>query len=196
MKEYYPKYGMREMSDHDILFDASRAEDVRTMMERLGFRAEHFGTGNHDCYYKKPVLNFEMHRALFGPDHDEKLYAYYKDTKNRLIGDGWEKHFSPEDFYPYMTAHEYKHYSVSGTGLRSLLDTYVYLKKEQLDMDYVTATRCVKTDGEKSGTRWAVSLSRSAKRTRHTRRMPAYIHSSMSISCFCRSFPSIGSFSL
>ena len=55
------------------------------------------------------------------------------------MGDGYEKHFSPEDFYLYVTAHEYKHYTGGGTGLRSVLDTYVYLQKKKLDMDYVTA---------------------------------------------------------
>ena len=38
-----------------------------------------------------------------------------------------------------MLAHEYKHYSNSGTGLRSLLDTYVFLKKycEPLNTEYI-----------------------------------------------------------
>ncbi|MBQ4312285.1 MAG: nucleotidyltransferase family protein [Oscillospiraceae bacterium] len=139
LQDFYPKAGMREMADHDILFDVDRADDVKAMMESLGFKAEHFGSGNHDCYYKAPVLNFEMHRSLFSTSHDEKLYGYYCDIGRRLIGEGCEKHFSPEDFYLYMTAHEYKHYSGSGTGLRSLLDTYVYLQKQELDMVYVTA---------------------------------------------------------
>ena len=38
-----------------------------------------------------------------------------------------------------MIAHEYKHYSTGGTGRRSLLDTYVYLQKNDLDMAYVAA---------------------------------------------------------
>ncbi|MBQ6441284.1 MAG: nucleotidyltransferase family protein [Lachnospiraceae bacterium] len=137
LKGYYPVFGMRQMADHDILFDAERAEDVKTIMESLGFEVKHFGASNHDCYYKEPVCNFEMHRALFGPSHDERLYTYYRDVQDRLIGDGCEKHFSPEDFYLYMTAHEYKHYSGGGTGLRSLLDTYVYLHGVSLDMVYV-----------------------------------------------------------
>ena len=139
LQHLYPIYGMRQMSDHDILFDAKRADDVKGIMEGLGFSAEHFGAGNHDVYHKEPVSNFEMHRALFGPGHEEKLYAYYKDVEKRLLGDGYEKHFSPEDFYIYVTAHEYKHYSVSGTGLRSLVDTYVCLQKQSMDMGYVAA---------------------------------------------------------
>lgn len=139
LKELYPKHGMREFADHDILFDASRAEDVKTIMEGLGFTAKHFGASNHDCYYKNPCLNFEMHRALFGPSHDEKLYTYYQHVEDRLVGDSCEKHFTPEDFYLYFLAHEYKHYAASGTGLRSLMDTCVYLNAMSLDMDYVAA---------------------------------------------------------
>ncbi len=139
LQHLYPIYGMRQMSDHDILFDAGRAEDVKNIFEKLGFQTEHFGSSNHDVYYKLPVSNFEMHRALFGPGQNEKLVTYYRDIEKRLLGDSYEKNLSPEDFYIYITAHEYKHFSGAGTGLRSLLDTYVYLQKEKLDMDYVTA---------------------------------------------------------
>ena len=138
LQHLYPVYGMRQMSDHDILFDAKRADDVKAIMERLGFSTEHFDTSHHDVYHKEPVSNFEMHRELFDISHDEKLHAYYKNVEERLLGDGYEKHLSPEDFYIYVTAHDYKHYSMGGTGLRSLLDTYVYLQKVKLDMDYVT----------------------------------------------------------
>ena len=73
LKELYPAIGMRQMSDNDILYDASRSEDVRRIMEGRGFTTERIGKGNHDIYYKPPVLNFEMHTALFGPGHEKKL---------------------------------------------------------------------------------------------------------------------------
>ena len=40
-----------------------------------------------------------------------------------------------------MTAHEWKHYNGSGTGIRSLLDCYVYckVKGNTLDWEYITA---------------------------------------------------------
>ena len=142
LKDYYPAYGLRQMADHDILIDADRAGDVKAIMEEMGFRSEHFGAGNHDCYYKEPVCNFEMHRALFGMGNPDEMQAYYGKVKERLLQDEGRQygyHFTPEDFYIYMIAHEYKHYSAGGTGLRSLLDTYVYLKKVPLDMEYVAA---------------------------------------------------------
>ena len=86
------------------------------------------------------------------------MQEYYSDVKARLLqneGSSYGYHFSPEDFYVYMIAHEYKHYSAGGTGLRSLLDTYVYLKKEKLDMDYVAG------ETEKLGIREYETLNRS-----------------------------------
>ncbi len=139
LQHYYPVYGMRQMSDHDFLIDAERAEDIKTIMESLGFQIESFGASKHDVYYKPPVSNFQMHRTLFEPNHDDKLFEYYKDVEKRLLGDSCEKHLSPEDFYLYIIAHEYDHYSNAGTGLRSVLDTYVYLQKVTLNLAYVTA---------------------------------------------------------
>ena len=128
LKKYYPKPFMREMADHDILFDASRAAEVKEIMEGLGFTTESFGDKNHDVYHKKPTLNYEMHRSLFESYYNGKISGYYRD-KNDLS--------RPEDFYLYTVAHEYKHYSDRGTGLRSLIDIYLYLKKEELDWDYI-----------------------------------------------------------
>ena len=144
LKEDYPAFGMREMADHDVLFDASRAEDVRGIMEGLGFQTVRFGSRHDDVYHKPPFSAFEMHRDLIEDREatDSRLVDYYRDVRDRLVpdeGSACRLHFTPEDFYLYMIAHEYKHYSDGGTGLRSLLDTYVYLRRRQLDMDYVRA---------------------------------------------------------
>lgn len=141
MAGYYPKFGMRQMSDNDILFDAAHADDVKEIMTSIGFTAEHFGEGVHDIYFKKPVSNFEMHRELFNKTHDKKLYDYYRDISLKLIGEDGQfaRRLRHEDFYIYLTAHEYKHFSETGTGLRSLLDTYVFWSTfgGQLDTDYI-----------------------------------------------------------
>ncbi len=143
LKDNYPEFGMRQMSDHDILFDAGHADEVRVIMEDMGYSTEAFGRGCHDSYHKEPVCNFEMHRMLFGTAHDERFQAYYEKVEDRLLRDDgreYGRHFSPEDFYVYFITHEYKHFSMSGTGLRSVLDTYVLLmdgKADKLDWGYI-----------------------------------------------------------
>ncbi len=143
LKSLYPKLGMRQMSDNDILYDASKAAEVKAVMEGLGFSSEGYAAPSlHDHYLKPPVCNFEMHRALFVPGQDPRLVEYYQDVKSRLIrdeGSAFGFHFSDEDFYIYILAHEFKHYSGGGTGLRSVLDAYVFLKKkgDALDWPYI-----------------------------------------------------------
>ena len=139
LKTLYPRFGMREMADNDILFDATRASDVRRIMEELGFTTEEYDKSVHDVYHKEPVSNFEMHRALFEDDKTPR-YAYYAGVRNKLVRDddkAYGYHFTDEDFYLYLVAHEYKHYKGIGTGIRSLLDTYVFLREKTLDMVYI-----------------------------------------------------------
>ena len=45
LKDLYPAVGMRQMADNDILIDASRCEEVRKIMESLGFETGNFGKG-------------------------------------------------------------------------------------------------------------------------------------------------------
>ncbi len=137
LKKDYPVTVMREMSDCDFFYDASRSGDLKAIMEELGFTAESVGITIHDVYHKPPCLSFEMHTALFGTYHPQNLYTYYRHAEERLVrGKGFARSFTPEDFYLHLIAHEYKHYIGDGTGLRSLLDVYVYLKKHGAALDF------------------------------------------------------------
>lgn len=141
LKDMYPQLGMRQMSDNDILFDAYYRSDVRRFMEKRGYHLKGDNGAHCDEWLKEPVYNFEMHLNLFVKNR-EFFYNYYKNVKEWLIrvdGRKYAYRFSDEDFYIYMTAHAYKHYSIGGTGLRSLLDYYVFLKRKenQLDWNYI-----------------------------------------------------------
>ena len=132
LKTFYPRFGMREMADCDILFDETRSDEIRVLLKGMGYTLEDYRIEHHDVFIKPPLYVFEMHRRLFDYDERMPVLKYYADVKSRLIpdaGNPWRYHFSPEDFYVYMLAHEYKHYSDAGSGLRSCLDVYVYWKK-------------------------------------------------------------------
>ncbi len=142
LKDMYPRYGMRQMADNDILFDPDRRADVREIMEKLGFSVKDYEITNHDVYRKKPVSNFEMHVYLINGRSNDQLMTYYLNVKDRLLkdeGNRYGYHFTDEDFYLFLVAHDYKHNIQGGIGLRSLLDSYVYLtqKQDDLDWDYI-----------------------------------------------------------
>jgi hypothetical protein len=141
LKDWYPKLGMRQMSDNDILVDPAGRDIVREIMHARGFTLKN----EQDCvdeFLKEPVYNFEMHVGLFMGHQVGALADYFVDVKDKLQkdeGNGYGWHFRPEDFYIFLMAHEYKHYIRGGTGVRSLLDTYIFMKKfgASLDMGYL-----------------------------------------------------------
>ena len=144
LKDMYPQLGMREMADNDILFDPGYRAQVAEFMKQSGYRVDSYGKTHHDTYFKDPVFNFEMHVSMFSDSAGPVFVGYYEDIKNRFIpieGKKFGYRMSDEEFYIHMTAHEYVHYSNGGTGLRSLLDRYVYLsaKGNTLDMAAVEA---------------------------------------------------------
>ena len=127
LKDWYPKPGMREMADNDILFDPSERKRVRGIFQSRGYKIVSFGKGHHDEYEKPPLYHFEMHVSLFHEMYP-KLAGQYRNVKEKLLpvdGTAYQFAFTPEDFYVFALAHAYKHYSGSGTGVRTLADVYV-----------------------------------------------------------------------
>ena len=127
LKDWYPKFGMREMADNDILFDAAGRKQVREIFQNRSYKTVSFRKGNHDVYEKAPIYNFEMHVSLFHGTYKE-LTEQYENVKERLLpvdGTAYQFAFTPEDFYVFALAHAHKHYSHSGTGVRTLADIYV-----------------------------------------------------------------------
>ena len=140
LKDYYFDPYTREFADNDILFDGSKDKLVKDFFANKDYIVELFRKSNHDVYIKKPFYNFEMHRALFGETGDNKKnIVYFKDYLSRAhIKENYEHELSKEDFYIYFTAHTYKHFHVSGCGIRTLIDYYLFLKNNSdLDFTYI-----------------------------------------------------------
>ena len=138
----YPRYGMREMSDNDILYDRTFQNSVRDYMQSQGYEVKAFGHTAHDIYHKPPVFNFELHTMLFDYRMGRDVTDYYADVKDRLQkdpGNACGYHFLPDDFYIYVTVHAFKHYRHGGTGFRALTDNYVmrHLARDERDWEYI-----------------------------------------------------------
>ena len=142
IKDCYPKTSMREMSDNDILCDEDKMPEVKAVMEDLGYKCTRYGKENHDVYEKPDKLVFEMHHSLFDSQDEPEFYTYFRNIKDKLIKDadnGYGYHMTNEDMYIYLICHLYKHYNTMGTGIRSILDIYLYnIKfKDKLDRAYL-----------------------------------------------------------
>ena len=143
LQQLYPRVGMRQMSDNDILIDPAYRKEVRDYMEKNGYETDSVMQSIHDEYMKKPAYHFEMHIAMLDSIHHPERVAYYRNIKERLQKDADNScgyHFSDEDFYIYMHVHAAKHFETCGNGIRSLMDVWQYLSQKGagLDRQYVS----------------------------------------------------------
>ncbi len=142
MKYLYPSPHLRSMCDVDILYDTSRKDELEEIMTERGYvLSEASGTDNVNLsFIRKPFMNVEFHGVLM--DKDIPLYnSYFGNNFEHTVPDGdFRVKYSDEDFFVFMAAHLAKHYFLGGTGLRSLADIWLYLrKKPELDMGKVKA---------------------------------------------------------
>ncbi len=140
MKHLYPSPELRSMCDVDILYDTAHFDELEEIMTERGYELkEASGTdGVNVSYIRKPFMNFEFHGVLM--DTDIPLYnAYFGNNFEHTVADeGFRVKYPDEDFFVFMMAHLAKHYFHGGTGLRSLADIWLFLrKKTQLDMTAV-----------------------------------------------------------
>lgn len=136
LKEMYPVYGMRQMADNDILFDSTYRNEVKDIFLSLGYEIESYNKGNHDVYLKSPIYNYEMHVSLFDKSIPGFL-EYYTQLEKKYADQGLNRHMDVNDAYVYIIAHAYKHFIFSGTGIRTLIDIYVYNESCSLDPNYI-----------------------------------------------------------
>lgn len=137
LKELYPQSDMRTMADIDMLVDETNAADVRDIMRGLGYECEHFGYDIHDIYYKKPIMNVEIHRALFGEEGRQFGEVFASPFSLCERSDDMRAVFSDDYFLAYVIAHALKHYEEGGTGIRSFMDIAVYLRAKPVNTERV-----------------------------------------------------------
>lgn len=136
LQDLYPNPAMRYMCDLDILFKPEQSADVRRVLEALDYVPQELG-GNPEVYFKKPIMNIEMHKRIVRDKTD-----HFDRTWERVVPEPRCEHtfaMTPEDFYLYMIAHFYKHFIGGGTGVRYVCDTEVFLRAygETMDRAYI-----------------------------------------------------------
>ncbi len=126
MKGRYPKPELRIMGDADILIRIGQYDQIRGILEELGYQQQ--GESDHEYIWQSEALQLELHKRLI-PSYNSDFYAYF--------GDGWQlaKHRSgfrhdmtAEDEFIYLFTHFAKHYRDGGIGCRHVVDLWVYLR--------------------------------------------------------------------
>lgn len=137
LKKLYPQSDYRTMSDIDIFINNDDADKAKKAMLSLGYEVNSLEQGVHDVYYKKPVMNVEVHRDLFGNEGEEfsPLFEKIWDMAENVKGKRYN--LNVESCFMYIMAHGIKHYNLGGTGLRSFMDIYIFLKHYETDTEKI-----------------------------------------------------------
>lgn len=140
LKGVYEQEELRQMFDLDLLIKPQYASKVRNIMEELGYTTEEYGVQHHDEYFKAPYVTVEIHRQM--RPEDDSTNFYFQDIWKKTVCDSDLPecyHLKPEDFYIHLVIHFAMHFLTRGSGIRSLMDIYVYLCAfgNILDREYI-----------------------------------------------------------
>lgn len=140
MKELYPDPDWRQMSDVDILIREEDAAAVRDILTARGYECASFGFGKDDIYNKRPWVHMEIHRTLVNDASDN--YSKYDDIWTRAVASEENPclySMTAEDFYLYMIEHFCRHFHGGGSGVRSVMDMYVFRRDQEdgFDWEYI-----------------------------------------------------------
>jgi len=138
LKKLYPKEAYRQMTDLDILIEEENAGKAREVMKSLGY-AEKPEWGGVNIYVKEPWMCIELHRRMLPTEF--RNWKRYLNIWDRAVGNDGVYRMTWDDYYIYMIEHFAKHYYVSGSGIRSVLDIHIFLTKMKTELhpDYLEA---------------------------------------------------------
>ncbi len=145
MRQYYPDPMVRTSCDIDILFQGDEKR-IHERMLSFGYEFE-VDAGTTINYLCRPV-EFEMHRYLFDDRLDyhgffDKVWDYTVPVKEG----SYERLLTEEFFYVYMIAHMAKHFSRYGSGVRPVVDLYLYNQRTPANFDRRKAEELLKDIG-------------------------------------------------
>ncbi len=140
LRNLYPRPDLRFMSDIDVLIDEKKMRKVKKLMKKNGYEVESYNYYMHDEYAKKPFVKFEIHRSLVS--RDSEYYGYYSDILERVKENPeqpFQHRLSLEDQYIFNLVHFYKHFTNSGSGIRYLIDSFLFERKykDVIDRKYI-----------------------------------------------------------
>lgn len=134
-RRLYPEPSMRVMHDIDVLIHSEDAPTVKDVMDGFGYECVRFGVSEDDSY-RRPGLYVEFHRELDIKEASGADFAHDPWALTVPVS-GCMRRLDDSEGYLYTIAHAMKHFASSGTGLRTLIDIYLFLEKAELDRAYI-----------------------------------------------------------
>ncbi len=146
IQKFYPEHLVRTSTDIDLYIPFDSVVDAVSLMKNDGFSLV-VNSDTDLTLQKEPIYNVEFHTDLGGFSDTQKSVMNQL-IQNAYIKDEYVGEFCDSDVYIYALNHLYKHFVLSGAGVRMFLDVYLMCKNAQLDFDYINEVlKKLKIDG-------------------------------------------------
>lgn len=134
-QRFYPNSIVRNSSDIDFYIDEKYVETATNILTDFGFTHEKTNNNNEFEFTKEPVYNVELHTTIGGFSEKQKklLSSLYHSTN---VSDSYRHSLTDTAFYIHAMFHLYKHFVLSGVGVRLFLDLYLTEKNGNIDYGY------------------------------------------------------------
>lgn len=129
LKKLYPNPEYRWMNDIDILVKKEDFDKAKSIIEDMGYEVL-LEIDKDIEYFKKPLLQVEIHHDLL--EKRRAHYDYFKDVWTWVVpcdGSGFIYKMPVEKEYIYLLEHAGIHFNGSGTGIRTVMDLYLFRNK-------------------------------------------------------------------
>lgn len=145
--ESYPMPHTRIMGDIDILVKNDELNLAISALESIGYVKLYKYNGVKDItFYKVGYPTIELHFDIFQTECKELYFEYndlleklLKSKSNLKINDYFIKVPDPITHLKYQMLHFFKHFSISGCGVRFILDIKHYMNYYNIDFDPLEA---------------------------------------------------------
>ncbi|HAZ19636.1 MAG TPA: hypothetical protein DCY75_05620, partial [Clostridiales bacterium] len=130
LRKYYPSPDMRTSCDMDVLVDRENIDAACQVMKNRGYRFVEEGEKDI-LFVKAPNIHVELHKTLAEEEYAGK--ELFDSILDSSLPDGqrmYARVMTDEDFYVYMIFHVAKHFINGGSGIRSVLDIWIYRKNK------------------------------------------------------------------
>ena len=139
LRKLYPNATNRSMVDFDILVKDYNYMKVAKVMKQLEFECGSESSWKHDNFSKNNVT-VEVHKRL---TDDSKYISRWEQTlwdrsKPYSEDSKFIRKMCNEDFYIFHFLHMHKHFCNGALGLRTIVDTWLFLKEyKKLNRKYL-----------------------------------------------------------
>jgi hypothetical protein len=142
-RRLYPHPDQRFSTDEDILVPEAQFAACNRVLESCGLATKDPNSEAYELPYfsREGSLYLEMHKSLFSPENEafRNLNRFFYDVAERAIVIDGVPTLGHTDHMLFLICHAYKHFALSGFGLRQVADMMLFAEKwgDQIDWEYV-----------------------------------------------------------